>query len=208
MKVLMINGSPHEAGCTYTALTEVAKPLTDAGIEVEIVHIGKKPIGGCTACGGCKTLRKCVFDDGLIASIAEKMAQADALIVGSPVYYASPNGSLIGLLDRLWMTAGAAALRHKPAAAVVSARRAGTTASLEVLYKYFAFAEMPIVSSQYWNMVHGSRAEDVAVDVEGVQIMRRLGQNMAWMLRSLEAARAAGIEPPKAEPRVSFNYIR
>ncbi len=207
MKVLMINGSPHENGCTFTALSEVSKPLSEAGIDYEIVHIGKKPIGGCTACGACKTLKRCAFDDGLIAAIAEKMAAADALVVGSPVYYASPNGSLICLLDRLWRTAGDA-LRHKPAAAVVSARRAGTTATLDVLYKYFAFAEMPIVTSQYWNMVHGSRAEDVAVDVEGVQIMHRLGKNMAWMLRSLEAARKAGIEPPEAEARVAFSYIR
>ncbi len=207
MKVLMINGSPHAKGCTYTALTEVGAALAAQGIEYEIVHIGAKPVGGCTGCGGCRKAGKCVFDDGLIASIAEKMQTADGLVVGSPVYFASANGSLIGLLDRLWMTAGAA-MRHKPAAAVTSARRAGTTATLDILYKYFSYAEMPIVSSHYWNMVHGSRAEDVAVDVEGVQIMHRLGQNMAWILSAIDAGRRAGIEPPAAEPRVSFNYVR
>lgn len=207
MKVLMINGSPHAKGCTYTALTEVGRSLTEQGIEYEIVHIGAKPVGGCTGCGGCRKTKQCVFDDGLIASIAEKMQTADGLVVGSPVYFASANGSLIGLLDRLWMTAGAS-MRHKPAAAVTSARRAGTTATLDVIYKYFSYAEMPIVSSHYWNMVHGSRAEDVVVDVEGVQIMRRLGQNMAWILSAINAGRRAGIEPPTAEPRVSFNYVR
>lgn len=207
MKVLMINGSPHAKGCTYTALTEVGRALTEQGIEYEIIHIGTKPVGGCTGCGGCRKGKKCVFDDGLIASIAEKMQTADALVVGSPVYFASANGSLIGLLDRLWMTAGAA-MRHKPAAAVTSARRAGTTATLDIIYKYFSYAEMPIVSSHYWNMVHGSRAEDVSVDVEGVQIMHRLGQNMAWLLSAIDAGRRAGIEPPAVEPRVSFNYVR
>ncbi len=207
MKVLMINGSPHAAGCTNAALREVGKALSEAGIEFEIVHIGAKPIGGCTACRACRTAKKCVFDDGVIASIAEKMASCDALVVGSPVYFASPNGSLIGLLDRLWMTAGSV-LRHKPAAAVVSARRAGTTATLDMLYKYFSYAEMPIVSSHYWNMVHGSTAEDVYVDVEGVQIMRRLGQNMAWLLTAIDAGRKAGVTPPEAETRVSFSYIR
>ncbi len=207
MKVLMINGSPHACGCTYTALCHVADALKEQGIEREIVHIGAKPVGGCTACRACHTAKKCVFDDGLIASIAEKMETADALVVGSPVYYASVNGSLLGLLDRLWMTAGGV-MRHKPAAAIVSARRAGTTATLEILHKYFSFAEMPIVSSFYWNMVHGSCAEDVAVDVEGVQVMHRLGQNMAWLLSAIDAGRKAGIEPPAPEKRVSFNYVR
>jgi len=207
MKVLMINGSPHAKGCTYTALTEVGRGLAEQGHEYEIVHIGAKPVGGCTGCGGCRKAGKCVFDDGLIASIAEKMQTADALVVGSPVYFASVNGSLLGLLDRLWMTAGAA-MRHKPAAAVVSARRAGTTATLDILYKYFSYAEMPIVSSMYWNMVHGSRPEDVAEDVEGVQIMHRLGQNMAWILSAIGAGRAAGMNPPEPEKRVSFNYVR
>ncbi len=207
MKVLMINGSPHENGCTYTALRAVAQSLCASGIESEIVHIGKKPIGGCTACGACKTAKKCVFDDGIIASISEKMAAADALVVGSPVYYASPNGSLICLLDRLWRVAGDA-LRHKPAAAVVSARRAGTTASLEVLHKYFSFAEMPIVSSCYWTMVHGNKMQEAESDLEGMQIMHRLGTNMAWLLTAIDAGRKAGVIPPAPEARVAFSYIR
>ncbi len=207
MKVLMLNGSPHEKGCTYTALTHVEKSLQAAGIETEIVHIGKTPVGGCTACGGCRKAGKCVFDDGRIAAVAEKMKEADALVVGSPVYYASVNGSLLGFLDRLWMTAGSV-LRHKPAAALVSARRGGTTAALDILHKYFSYAEMPIVSSFYWNMVHGNSPEDVEKDLEGVHIMERLGKNMAWMLLSLEAGRRAGVLPPEPERRTSFNYIR
>ena len=135
------------------------------------------------------------------------MEAADALIVGSPVYFASVNGSLLGLLDRFFMTAGMS-VRHKPAAAVVSARRAGTTAALDVLTKYFTYAEMPVVSSFYWNMVHGNRPEEVEADVEGVQVMQRLGKNMAWLLRSIEAGRKEGIEPPSPEKRVSFNYVR
>jgi len=207
MKVLMINGSPHANGCTYTALCHVAEALKEQGIESEIVHIGAKPVCGCTACGACRKTGKCAFDDGLIASIAEKMASADGLIVGSPVHYASVSGSLLGLLDRLWMAAGGV-MRHKPAAAIVSARRAGTTATLDILHKYFSFAEMPIVSSFYWNMVHGSKSEDVDADVEGVQIMHRLGRNMAWLLSAIDAGRKAGIEPPAPEKRVSFNYVR
>lgn len=207
MKVLMINGSPRENGCTYTALSEVAKALAEAGIDSEIVHIGKKPIGGCIACRACKTAKRCVFDDGLIATLVEKMAESDGLIIGSPVYYASPNGSLIALLDRMWRTSGSV-LHHKPAAAVVSARRAGTTASIDVLNKYFTIAEMPIVSSHYWNMVHGNEPGEASEDIEGMQIMRRLGQNMAWMLTSIEAGKKAGVVIPDAEPRVAFNYIR
>lgn len=207
MKVLMINGSPNANGCTYTALSHVAKALAAEGIDSEIVQIGKKPFGGCTGCRACRTLGKCAFDDGFIASLVEKMEAADALIVGSPVYFASVNGSLLGLLDRFFMTAGTS-VRHKPAAAVVSARRAGTTAALDVLTKYFTYAEMPVVSSFYWNMVHGNRPEEVEEDIEGVQVMQRLGKNMAWLLRSIEAGRKEGIEPPSPEKRVSFNYVR
>ncbi len=207
MKVLMLNGSPHEKGCTYTALCKVGEALFAHGIEYEIVHIGKKPVGGCTACGGCKKTGRCAFDDGRIAEIAEKMQTADAFVVGSPVYYASANGSLIGIMDRLFMTASGV-MKHKPAAAVVSARRAGTSATLDILQKYFAYGEMPVVSSWYWNMVHGSTPADVEKDVEGVQVMHRLGDNMAWLLFSIAAGREKGIAPPAPEVRKTFNYIR
>ena len=206
MKVLMINGSPHEAGCTFTALSEVAGQLEAAGIETKILHVASKPVRGCVACGGCKKIGRCVYDD-IVNTAIEEMAECDGLVVGSPVYYASANGSLISFLDRFFY-AGRGRFAYKPAAAVVSARRAGTTATFEVLNKYFTMLNMPVVSSKYWNMVHGSTPEDVRQDLEGLQVMRTLGRNMAWMLRCFEAGRQAGILPPEAEPAVSTNFIR
>lgn len=207
MKVLLINGSPHKNGCTYTALTEVAKPLNEMGIETEIVHIGTKPVRGCIGCGGCSGKGKCVFDDDITNEVIQKAAEADGFIVGSPVYYASPNGTLISLLDRAFY-AGKTNFTHKPAAAIVSARRAGTTASLEVINKYFTITEMPLVSSSYWNMVHGSKPEDVMQDAEGLQIMRNLGRNMGWMIKCIEAGKEKGIELPQNEYTNRTNFIR
>ena len=207
MKVLLLNGSPHEHGCTDAALCEAAGSLAACGVETEIVWIGNGPVRGCAACGGCRKAGRCVFSDDPVNALIEKAAAADGLIVGSPVHYASPAGALIAVLDRLFY-AGGAALRHKPAAAVVSARRAGTTASLEVLQKYFLINEMPLVSSQYWCMVHGSNAAEAARDLEGMQIMRQLGRDMAWMLRCIEAGKSAGIEPPEKEAPVRTNFIR
>lgn len=206
MKVLLINGSPHEHGCTRAALDEVARTLSDCGVETELINIGTGAVAGCTACGGCARTGRCVVDDGVNAAI-EALAAADGLIVGSPVHYASPAGALLAFLDRMFF-AGADRFAHKPAAAFTSARRAGTTASLDVINKYFTISQMPVVSSTYWNMVHGGRAEDVAEDAEGRQTARNLARNMAWLLRCIEAGRKAGIEPPEAELKNRTNFIR
>lgn len=205
MKVILINGSPNEYGCTYTALAEVAKSLGENGVETEIIHIGKKPIRGCQDCEVCHR-GKCVFNDDIVNLVVERMRGADGLVVGSPVYYASANGSIVSLLDRMFQVAEN--LVHKPAAAIVSARRAGTTAALDVLNKYFLIAQMPVVSSTYWSMVHGNTPEEVLQDEEGLQVMRNLGRNMAYMLKCIEAAKKAGIEPPAAEKRCFTNFIR
>lgn len=206
MKVLLINGSPHEHGCTRAALDEVARTLSDCGVETELINIGTGAVAGCTACGGCTRTGRCVVDDGVNAAI-EALAAADGLIVGSPVHYASPAGVLLAFLDRMFF-AGADRFAHKPASAFTSARRAGTTASLDVINKYFTISQMPVVSSTYWNMVHGGRAEDVAEDAEGLQTARNLARNMAWLLRCIEAGRKAGIEPPEAELKNRTNFIR
>lgn len=206
MKVLMINGSPNEKGCTYTALSAVAAALGENGVDWELFRVGPEPVRGCTACGGCSGTGRCVFDDS-VNVVLDKMAGCDGLIVGSPVHFASPAGSLIALLDRAFY-AGRGVFAHKPAAAVISARRAGTTAALDVLGKYFSISQMPVVSSTYWNMVHGSTPEDVAKDAEGLQTMRNLGRNMAWLLRCIAAGRENGALPPAAEHGARTNFIR
>ena len=206
MKVLLLNGSPHERGCTYTALSEVARTLESCGISTEILWLGRSAGTGCAGCGACAKLGKCVVDD-IVNTAAEKARGCDGFIIGSPVHYAAASGQATGVMDRLFRSAGDA-LRLKPAAAVVSARRAGTTAALEQLNKYFTINEMPVVSSRYWNMVHGAKSEDVAQDEEGMAVMRTLGRNMAWLLKSIEAGRAAGVEPPEQEPPVKTNFIR
>ena len=206
MKVLMINGSPNSGGCTFTALSEIAQTLSQEGIESEIFQIGAEPVGGCTACGLCRTEGKCVFDDCVNRCI-EKAAACDALIVGSPVYYASANGTLTAFLDRLFFS-GARHFYLKPAAAVASARRAGTTATLDQLNKYFLISQMPVIGSQYWNMVHGSTPDDVRQDREGMQIMRTLARNMAYFLKCKAAGAAAGVPLPLREDVVRTNFIR
>ena len=200
MKVLLINGSPHEQGCTYTALSEVASALHTEGIDTEILQVGTSPIRGCTGCGTCfrTRSRRCVFGDDLVNVALDKMKECDALVVGSPVHYASAGGSVTALLDRMFY-AGSRDLRGKVGAAVVSARRAGTTAALDQLNKYFIISGMPIAPSQYWTMVHGNTPEDVEKDEEGLQIMRTLGKNLAWMVKSFALAREHGILPPAAE---------
>lgn len=204
MKVLLINGSPHENGCTYTALSEVASVLNSQGIETQIYHIGTKPVRGCIACGACSKLSRCAFDDDPANEILALMREADGIIIGFPVYYAGPNGALCALLDRAFY-ASKKTLQFKPAAAVVSARRSGTTATFDRLNKYFTINRMPIVSSQYWNGVHGFNPDDVRQDEEGLQTMRTLGYNMAWMLKSI----ANGNQPlPAIEPRKSTNFIK
>ena len=205
MKALLINGSPHANGCTFTALNIVAEELQKNGIETEIVHIGNKDIRGCVACGKCYELGHCVFND-MVNEVASKLEQADGLVVGSPVYYAGPNGTLTNLLDRLFYSAHYD-LRMKVGAAVVSARRGGTTAAFDRLNKYFTISEMPVVSSRYWNMVHGHTPEDVMKDVEGCQIMRVLGRNMAFLIRAIAAERERNGLPEKIEASYT-NFIR
>ncbi|MDD3253171.1 MAG: flavodoxin family protein [Lachnospiraceae bacterium] len=205
--VLLINGSGNAAGCTYTALTEVAGALEQEGIGTEIIQLGKNPIRDCIGCGACRNLGKCVFDDDEINGIVEKAKHADGFVFGTPVYYAHPSGRILSALDRMFYSGGRA-FTYKPGAAVASARRAGTTASLDVLNKYFTIAKMPVVSSSYWNMVHGNTPEEVRQDLEGLQVMRGIGRNMAWLLKCIEAGRAAGIERPQGEPTVRTNFIR
>ena len=205
MKVLLLNGSPHSEGCTFTALSEVAKALNEDGIETEIVQIGDKVVRGCIACRKCKESRACIFDD-IVNEVAEKAKTADGFIFGSPVYYSGINGTMKSFLDRLFYSASEN-LSYKPGAGVVSARRAGTTASLPQLNQYFMINNMPVVSSQYWNMVHGNTPDEVRKDKEGLQIMRTLGHNMAWLLKSIEAGKKVGIEKPKQEVRERTNFI-
>ena len=207
MKVLRLNGSPHPHGCTFTALSEVAKTLEENGVKAEILQIGAKPVRGCIACGGCAGKGRCAFGDDIVNTLIEKMEQADGFIVGSPVYYASANGAVECILDRAFY-AGGKAFVHKPAAAVASARRAGTTATLDELTKYFTISQMPVVSSTYWPMVHGNKPEDVAKDEEGLQVMRNLGRNMAWLLKCIEAGKQAGVQIPEAERQYRTNFIR
>ena len=208
MKVLLLNGSSRPSGCTYTALREVAVSLEVAGIETEILFLGNEPVRDCTACGTCaKVPGKCVFDDDIVNRIIEKARGADGFIFGTPVYYAHPSGRILSVLDRVFY-AGKSAFIHKPAAAIASARRAGTTATLDVLQKYFPISQMPVVTSTYWTMVHGKQPEDVLKDEEGLQTMRNLASNMVWMLRCIEAGKAAGIQPPQEEFGARTNFIR
>lgn len=208
MKVLMINGSCNEQGCTYTALSEVAKVLNNEGIETEIIQLGKAAYRDCIGCGACRKLNnRCVFNDDIINQIIEKAEKADGFVFGSPVYYAHPSARLQAVLDRVFY-AGSSVFAFKPGAAVVSARRAGTTASLDVINKYFTISKMPVVSSSYWNNVHGISAEQVSEDKEGLQTMRNISHNMAWMLKCIEKAKNNGIELPRVESGERTNFIR
>lgn len=203
MKVLLVNGSSREHGCTDRALREVAAALNEEGIDTEFFFIGNAPIPDCTACGSCRKTGKCVFGD-VANRLAEKALECDGFVFGSPVYYAHPSARLLTVLDRAFYSCGRN-FAFKPGAAVVSARRSGTTASVEVINKYFGITSMPIVSSTYWNAVHGNTPAEVEQDKEGLATMANIGHNMAWMLRCIEAGKAAGITPhePKRE-RTSF----
>ena len=205
MKVILINGSPNARGCTYTALSEVAQTLEDEGIETEIIHVGHKDIRGCIGCRKCKTLGKCIFND-IVNEVAPKFKECDGIVIGSPVYFASANGTLISFVDRLFssMTEDKT---MKVGAAVVSARRAGNTATFDEINKYFTISQMPVVSSQYWNMVHGNNAEEVKQDLEGLQTMRTLGRNMAFLIKSIHLGKEKyGL--PEKEESVHTNFIR
>lgn len=207
MKVLLLNGSPHEKGCTFTALSEVAKSLAGCGVDSEIVWIGQGPVRGCIGCGGCAGTGRCAFDDDVLNRILPKAEAADGLVVGSPVHYAAAAGAVSSLLDRMF-TAIPDKLAYKPAACVVSCRRGGASAAFDELNKYFTINRMPVAASQYWNSVHGSSAQEVLQDEEGLQIMRVLGRNMAWMLHCIEAGRKAGVPMPQQEEHLWTSFIR
>lgn len=206
MKVLLVNGSHHEKGCTYTALAEVEKALNANGIETEIYQLAGKKIEGCKGCWACKKAKQCVFDDGTVNDFVAKAAEFDGFVFGSPVYYASASGALISFMDRVFYSGGKF-LAFKPAAAVVSCRRAGASTTFDVINKYFAINNMPIVGSNYWNEIHGNTAEEAAQDEEGLQTMRVLGNNMAWLLKCLALGKEAGIEPVR-ERKIMTNFIR
>lgn len=207
MKVLLINGSPRQQGNTATALAEVAKQLSKEGIESEITWIGNKPIRGCVACGQCaaKGLGRCVFDDDVCNKISEKFEEANALIVGSPVYYGQPNGALLSIIQRAFYSNGAN-IAGKPAASIAVCRRGGATATFESLNMPFQMMNMPIVTSQYWNIVYGRAAGEAAMDKEGLQTMRTLARNMAWLLKSTNGEKAPG--RPTEEPWDAMHFIR
>lgn len=205
MKVLLINGSPKGSkGNTHIALSEVAKALEANGVDSEIVSIGAKAVQGCVACNRCFELGRCVFNDEVYSSIREKLETADGVVIGSPVYFAGPNGSLCALLDRLFYSA-LPLLEYKPAAAVAVCRRGGASATFDRLNKYFTISNMPVVSSQYWNSVHGRVPGEAAQDAEGLQTMRTLGNNMAWMLKNLKDG---GQPVPEREKVIATNFIR
>ena len=207
MKVLMINGSAREGSNTRLALCEIAKVLEQNGIESEIIDMGNEPIRDCASCGACSKLGRCVYDDDMVNEIIEKAKASDGFIFGTPVYYAHPSGRILSLLDRVFY-AGSAAFAFKPGAAVACARRAGTTASLDVLNKYFTIARMPVVSSTYWNVIHGRKVGESPLDAEGVQTMQNLGRNMAWLLRCIELGKQNGITPEENERKAFTNFIR
>ena len=207
MKVILVNGSPIKNGCTFTALSEVEKTLIEEGIETEIFQLGADAISGCRACRACLKLGKCIIADK-VNEFSEKAKKADGFVFGSPVHYAAASGAITSFMDRAFFS-GKGVFTFKPAACVLSARRAGTTAAFDQLNKYFTISQMPVISSRYWNMVHGSKAEDVLKDEEGLQTMRMLARNMAWFLKLREAGDKAGVPLPKQESKTKYtNFIR
>jgi len=209
MKVLLINGSPKKHGCTYTALEEVSAELKKQGIETEIFQVGSEPVRGCTGCGSCKRTGnyQCIFTEDTVNEAILIAKDCDGFIFGTPVHYAAASGAVTSFLDRMFYAASSL-FALKPGAAVVSCRRGGSTTTLDQINKYFTIASMPVVSSQYWNMVHGNTPDEVKQDLEGMQTMRVLGRNMAWLLKSIEAGKKAGVELPEIETRAITNFIR
>lgn len=207
MNVLLVNGSPHPKGCTWTALNEAARQLEKNGVETTLLQVGSKAVRGCIACGKCRETGYCIFKDDPVNEGIDLLRAADGIIVGSPVYYAGPNATLCAFLDRVFFLK-AAPYAFKPAACVVSCRRGGASASFDRLNKYFTIARMPVVASQYWNSIHGNAPEEAAQDAEGPQTMRTLGDNMAWLLKCIAAGKAAGIMPPTPEPWQAMNSSR
>ena len=206
MKVLIINGSPHTNGNTAFALAQMAEVFTDNGMEVETIQIGSQLIRGCVGCGSCYKTHKCIFDDA-VNEVAEKLAIADGMVVGSPVYYASPNGTLLSFLDRLFYSTGHIDKRMKVGASIVCARRGGCTASMDVLNKYFTISSMPVASSTYWNQIHGAKPGEAAMDAEGIRTMRNLAKNMVFLMNAIIAEKdKSGL--PEPEPKAFTNFIR
>ena len=206
MKVLIINGSPKENGNTAFALNQMCEVFADMGIETETIQVGNQLIRGCQGCGACYKIGHCVFDD-IVNETAAKLESADGMVVGSPVYYASPNGTLLSFLDRLFYSTGKINKRMKVGASVVCARRGGTTASMDVLNKYFTISEMPVASGTYWNIIHGSKPGDAEQDAEGIRTVRNLAKNMGYMMKAFAAARDT-MELPEPENKVFTNFIR
>ncbi len=206
MKVILVNGSPHKEGCTYTALCEVSKSLNEEGIDTEIFSIAGQDMPACRACGACAKIGKCVIEDKVNEFVA-KAKEADGFVFGSPVHYAAASGLITSFMGRVFYS-GKGVFAFKPAACIVSARRAGTTAALEQMSKFFTISQMPVISSKYWNMVHGSKPEDVLKDEEGMQTMRVLGRNMAWFLKLKKAGEQAGITVPSQEETIRTNFIK
>lgn len=206
MKVILVNGSPKKNGCTYTALTEVAGALEKNGIEIEIFHVGNKPLAGCMGCGACLKTGKCFMDD-TVNEFVEKAKEADGFVFGSPVHYAAASGAITSFLDRAFYGKGSV-FAGKPGASVVSCRRGGASAAFDQLNKYFTISSMPVVSSQYWNQVHGTTPEEVRQDEEGMQTMQTLGNNMAWLLKCIELGKKEGISFPEGEKKIATNFIR
>lgn len=204
MKILLINGSPNLDGCTYTGLKIISEELKKENIDSEIIQIGKKAIAGCIGCASCKSVGKCVFDD-IANDVIEKLKEADGLVIGSPVYYASPNGNLISLLDRVFFASKN--LEMKVGASIVSCRRGGATASFDCLNKYFLISNMPVAGSNYWNMIHGSKASDVYEDAEGVQTLRMLARNISFLVKSIKLGKENNLKL-ELEPKIKTNYIR
>lgn len=209
MKVLLVNGSPHPKGCTYTALKEVAKILTEEEIDNEIFWIGSNPIAGCIDCKKCRKTGQCFIND-VVNEFVKKAQTADGFIFGTPVHYASASGAITSFMDRVFYSGTFQGIfKYKPAASIVSARRAGTTTTYDQLNKYFGISEMPIISSRYWNMVHGSKPDDVLKDEEGIQTMRILARNMSYFLKCIEAGQEKNIKLPKQEEKIILtNFIR
>ncbi len=204
MKAMLINGSPHEHGCTYTALREVETTLNACGVETELLWLGNGPVRDCIGCHACHAAKKCVFDDDIVNEIIEKAADCDGFVFGSPVYYAHPNGRVLSILDRVFFAGGRNFVR-KPGAAVCSARRGGTTATFDAMNKYFTISQMPVVSSSYWNAVHGNSPEEVMQDAEGLQPMRNLARNTAWLM---ECIAQSGVPAPENEHGNWTSFIR
>lgn len=206
MTVLLFNSSPHENGCTYTALREIQKELEANGVDSEILQLGKEAVRGCTACGSCRKTGQCVFDDA-VNRLSARLKEADGFVFGTPVYYAGISGQLKSLMDRLFYAHGAD-MRHKPAAAVVSARRGGCVTAFDDVNRYFTINSMPVVPSQYWNQIHGNTAQEALQDEEGLQTMRTLAKNMAWLLKCIQLGKENGVPTPTLEPKINTNFIR